>query len=189
MDVLKNIIKTIDIENGTTTLKNQTILKIERGHDLSSNYLEEGNPDFGSLNREEQTALTSLLDKLKDIQCKDGDHVTHTSTIKHEIHLKEDKRVRAKLYRLPKKHEDEVAKQIMEMEKQGIIRKSMSRYASPVVVVAKKPNKDGEIKYRICVDYRALNELTRDDKFPLPNIESLFDKLGKAQYFSSNRLS
>ena len=185
MDVLKNIVKTIDIEQGRIILKNKTILKIERGQELSCNSLEEGNPDFGSLNREEQSALASLLGEFQDIQYRNEDRLTHTSTIRHKIHLKEDRPIHSKLYRLPKKHEDEVAKQIVEMEQQGIIRKNMSRYASPIVVVAKKPDEDGQLQYRICVDYRALNAITEDDRFLLPNIDNLFDKLGKAIYFST----
>lgn len=43
----------------------------------------------------------------------------------------------------------------------------------------------GEVKYRMVVDYRRLNEITIDDKYPLPNITDLFDKLGKRNYFST----
>ncbi|CAK1595529.1 unnamed protein product [Parnassius mnemosyne] len=35
------------------------------------------------------------------------------------------------------------------------------------------------------IDYRRLNEITIDDKYPLPNIADLFDKLGKSTYFST----
>ncbi|CAF4830615.1 unnamed protein product [Pieris macdunnoughi] len=35
------------------------------------------------------------------------------------------------------------------------------------------------------IDYRRLNEITIDDKYPLPNISELFDKLGKSQYFTT----
>lgn len=71
------------------------------------------------------------------------------------------------------------------MEEQGIIRKSHSRYASPLIVVPKKTDNSGEKKYRIVVDYRKLNEITLDDKYPLRNIDSILDKLGRAQYFTT----
>ena len=37
---------------------------------------------------------------------------------------------------------------------------------------------------RLCVDYRALNEVTIKNKYPLPRIDDLFDQLNGAKYFS-----
>ena len=37
---------------------------------------------------------------------------------------------------------------------------------------------------RLCVDYRALNEITIKNKYPLPRIDDLFDQLKGAKYFS-----
>ena len=37
---------------------------------------------------------------------------------------------------------------------------------------------------RLCVDYRALNEVTIKNKYPLPRIDDLFDQLKGARYFS-----
>lgn len=42
----------------------------------------------------------------------------------------------------------------------------------------------GKRKYRIVVDYRKFNEVSIDDKYLLPNIESILDKLGHAQCFT-----
>lgn len=51
-------------------------------------------------------------------------------------------------------------------------------WASPVVIVRKK---DGT--HRFCVNYRALNAVTKADTFPLPRISDLLDQLGGARYF------
>jgi len=37
----------------------------------------------------------------------------------------------------------------------------------------------------MCIDYRALNKITIRDLYPLPKIEDIIDKLGKAKYFTS----
>ncbi|XP_036319240.1 uncharacterized protein LOC118733784 [Rhagoletis pomonella] len=82
-------------------------------------------------------------------------------------------------------NESEIDRQINEMLRENIIRHSKSPYNSPLWIFEKKSTCENEKKWRLVIDFRKLNEITVDDKFPLPNIESLFDKLGKAQYFSS----
>src|ERR1700722_12203088 len=66
------------------------------------------------------------------------------------------------------------------MEEQGIIRKSSSSWASPVVIVSKK----GGDK-RICIDYRKLNAITKADMYPLPQIDDLLENLGQANWFTT----
>lgn len=137
------------------------------------------------LNDEECKEIKVILKRFKKLFFKEGDQLTSTPSIQHEIKTVTDQQINAKLYRYPPQHEEEVRRQIKEMEQQGIIRKSNSRYSSPLIVVPKKLDNSGQKKYRIVVDYRKLNEVTIDDKFPLPNIDAILDKLGRAQYFTT----
>jgi hypothetical protein len=73
----------------------------------------------------------------------------------------------------------ELKKQIDELLKKGYIRPSTSPWAAPVLFVEKK---DGT--KRMCIDYRALNEVTIKNKYPLPRIVDLFDQLRAASVFS-----
>jgi hypothetical protein len=73
----------------------------------------------------------------------------------------------------------ELKKQIDELLEKGYIRPSTSPWAVPVLFVMKK---DGT--KRMCIDYRALNEVTVKNKYPLPRIEDLFDQLRGANVFS-----
>jgi hypothetical protein len=73
----------------------------------------------------------------------------------------------------------ELKKQIDEMLEKGYIRPSTSPWAAPVLFVEMK---DGT--KRMCIDYRALNEVTIKNKYPLPRIEDLFDQLRGASVFS-----
>jgi hypothetical protein len=73
----------------------------------------------------------------------------------------------------------ELKKQIDELFEKGYIRPSTSPWAAPVLFVEKK---DGT--KRMCIDYRALNEVTVKNKYPLPRIGDLFDQLRGASVFS-----
>ena len=93
--------------------------------------------------------------------------------------------VRLKPYPLQYALRQELKNEIKEMLDMGVIRKSSSPYASPVVVVVKK--KDGS--NRICVDYRKLNKATISDPEPMRTSEDLFQQLGKSKFFLKIDLS
>lgn len=61
----------------------------------------------------------------------------------------------------------------------GVIRKSKSPYASPVVLVRKKDN-----SRRVCADFRKLNSKTIKDSYPIPRIAETLDlALSGAKWF------
>jgi hypothetical protein len=81
--------------------------------------------------------------------------------------------------------ERKVVKQITtELLQNGIIRESRSPYASPILLVKKK---DGTP--RLCVDFRALNQITKKERYPLPLIEDHLDRLGGYSFFTTLDLS
>jgi hypothetical protein len=82
-------------------------------------------------------------------------------------------------YRVSGLELDELKKQIDELSEKGCIRPSTSPWAAPVLFVEKK---DGT--KRMCIDYRALNEVTIKNKYPLHRIEDLFYQLRGASVFS-----
>jgi hypothetical protein len=66
----------------------------------------------------------------------------------------------------------ELKEHIKELLEKGFIRLISSPWGAPVIFV---PKKNGT--QRLCVDYRALNEVTVKNKYPLPRIDDLFDQL------------
>lgn len=82
-------------------------------------------------------------------------------------------------YRLTPEEKIELTKQVGILLSQNFIRRSSSPYNSPVLFVKKK---DGTL--RLCIDYRALNNITIKNKFPIPRIDEALDKLGGAKVFS-----
>lgn len=137
------------------------------------------------LNQEENDVIKDICVEYSDIFYLEGDKLSFTNAIKHEIDTGNHKPVFTKSYRYPQVHKEEVKTQIQKMLDQGIIRPSVSPWSSPVWVVPKKMDASGVQKWRIVIDYRKLNELTTGDKYPLPNIADLLDQLGKCKYFST----
>ena len=68
--------------------------------------------------------------------------------------------------------------------KDGIVQPSHSPWSSPVMAV---PKQDGSV--RVCVDFRAINKHTKLDRYPLPHIDELLAKVGKASFLTTLDLS
>ena len=69
--------------------------------------------------------------------------------------------------------------QLQELLDKGYIRPSVSPGGSPVLFVKKK---DGTL--RLCIDYKKLNKMTIKNKYPLPQINDLFNQVGGKRVFS-----
>ena len=66
------------------------------------------------------------------------------------------------------------------MKAKGVIRESVSPWASPICLVSKK---DGGV--RLCVDYRKVNSLVKPDGFPLPRVQDCLDAVAESKWFST----
>ena len=99
-------------------------------------------------------------------------------------------------YTLPLKHYEWVQREIESLERAGIITKSMSKWASPIVVVPKKSAPREPPKRRLCVDFRKVNELQQEvitagktkgqiSIHSLPKIDEMYAKLKGTKVFST----
>lgn len=84
-------------------------------------------------------------------------------------------------YRLSPAEKEELQRQLTRLLQLGHIRPSCSPYGAPVLFVKKKT--PGE--FRMCIDYRGLNAITIKDRYPLPRIDDLLDRLHGAKYFTA----
>lgn len=97
----------------------------------------------------------------------------------HSIDTGDAEPINLNAYPLSPIHIAEQGRQIEQMLRQGIIQESSSPWGFPVLFV-RKP----EGKWRMCIDYRALNAVTVKNGYPLPRIQECLDLIGKARYLS-----
>lgn len=103
-----------------------------------------------------------------------------TGVLEHKIHLKDPTPIRQRPYRVPETLVSGLRDEIRIMQELGVIEASTSEWSSPIVVV---PKKDGTL--RICMDFRKLNAVSQFDAYPMPRIDDLLEKIGRARYITT----
>ena len=80
-------------------------------------------------------------------------------------------------YRLNPVKQNYLQQEIDYLLANDFIEPSNSNWSSPCILV---PKPDGS--YRMCTDYRKVNNVTKSDSFPIPRMEDCIDRIGKAKY-------
>jgi hypothetical protein len=137
-------------------------------------------PD-GSTKREDMPApVRKLVVEFEDV-FKEMSELPPEREVAHSIPLVDNAKAPSKrMYRLSPREKEEVIKQVTKLLEMGLIQPSSSPFGAPVLFVDKP---DGSL--RMCLDYRALNDITVKRRYPMPNISDLFDQLHGAKVFSS----
>ena len=98
-----------------------------------------------------------LCNRYTDIFSRSSEDIGHTPLLKMDIDTGDSPPVCQKPYSLPLKHVEWVTKELEILEKAGVISRSVSPWASPIVIVPKKSEPGDPPRRRMCVDYRVLN--------------------------------
>ncbi|MCW3101545.1 MAG: uncharacterized protein JWL77_7163 [Chthonomonadaceae bacterium] len=127
------------------------------------------------------TETQSVLSEFHDVfPSQLPHHLPPRREIDHRIELTQTSPPTLRsVYRMSPAELDELKKQLDELVAAGFIRPSKSPFGAPVLFVKKK---DGGL--RMCIDYRDLNRITVKNRYPLPRVEELFERLTGAKYFS-----
>ena len=133
-----------------------------------------------SLSVEEERILKQFLWKYRNVFSLSSMDIGTFKGIKHTINTGNSPPVRQTLRRHNPVTRAEMKQLVDEMLEAGVIRPSMSPWASPPVLVEKKTG--GK---RFAVDYRALNDCTIKDRFPLPRIADALDCFAGSSLFST----
>lgn len=128
--------------------------------------------------------LLQIIESHESIFSRDKMDCGEAKGFVHRIHLTDDRPFRMPYRRIPPSQYAKLRTALNEMEEKGIIRKSHSDYASPLVLVWKK---NGDL--RICTDFRWLNARTVRDAYPLPHQSDVLAALGGNAFFSTMDLT
>ena len=135
--------------------------------------------------------------EFKDIFSTDLGDIGKTPLLEVEIDTGDSPPITQKPYTLPLKHTEWVQRELEILEKAGVIVRSVSPWASPIVVVPKRTAPGEPPKCRLCVDYRALNSLLPPVKkafskakgiltlVPLPKIDEIYARLKGSNIYST----
>lgn len=129
------------------------------------------------LNKDEKDTLKKILNDFPNIFQEPNSKLTFTTKVQATIRTVDNDPVYIRSYPYPFGLKDEVEQQISKMLHDGIIHPSRSPYNSPLWVVNKKLDVSGKRKYRIVIDFKALNSKTIADKYPMPEIVLIYSAI------------
>ena len=148
------------------------------------------------ITKETKASFNSLCDRFKDIISQGSDNIGKTLLIEMDIDTGDSPPIASRPYTLSLKHFNWVQKEITTLERAGIIKKSISPWASPVVIVPKKYAPGEPPQRRMCIDFKRLNKKLPEVQnlsggkgcislVPLPKIDELYAKLQGHKVFST----
>lgn len=124
--------------------------------------------------------LKQLLKRYDDCFSHSLADLGFTNIEEIQIDVTDTKPIVYRPYRLSYPERELVRTMVKEMLDANIICESKSAYASPILLVKKKTGDK-----RFCIDYRALNNVTKKEHFPLPLIDDQLDRLAGNSLFIS----
>lgn len=136
------------------------------------------------LEDKEAEYVTQLVNEKHHVFYLPGDPLGSTSRVMHKIPTTNDQPINTKQYPLAHTLKQEAIKQVAKLLEDGVVRPSESPYNTPIWVVPKKPDSQGNPRWRMVLDFSDLNDVTIGDSYPLPNITEIFDQVGGAKYYT-----
>ncbi|HMB90929.1 MAG TPA: reverse transcriptase family protein, partial [Rhodothermales bacterium] len=142
--------------------------------------LEDHNATEPSLTTEEQLRLLEVLEAHTGAFAKGSWDIGACRVEPHTVETGNALPINTPPHNMPYHLRPVLRKELDDMLAGGIIEPSMSPWAAPIVYVRKK---DGT--WRLCVDYRKLNQVARATAYPLPKINDVFTIMRGSRYFST----
>jgi hypothetical protein len=154
---------------------------VKRGYQIGMVTLEDIDESLRQEGDELKLQLPNCIQDYADVfSPKKADKLPPHRSYDHEIRLTSNQKLPfGKIYSMSREELQTLRDWLDENLRKGFIRPSSSAVTSPVLFV-KKPG--GGL--RLCMDYRALNEVSVKDRYPLPLIKETLNNLQGMKYFS-----
>lgn len=136
--------------------------------------------EVGNVTPEVKEKLQHLVNTYRHYFATNTRELGESRSTTMKIELSNNQPFTYRPYRMSPAEKNVAKEMVQELLESGIVRESISPFSSPILLVNKK---DG--KYRMCVDYRKLNNATIKDRYPLPRIDDQIDKLQGAMCFTT----
>lgn len=136
--------------------------------------------DKSELSKNQTRDLEQIVSKFKELSWNEGETLGRTNMITHRIDTGDSQPLKQRHHNMSPYMLDHLNKELDKMLELGVVSKSCSPWASPVLLVKKA---SGELRF--CFDGRKLNSVTKKDAYPLPHVDHILNKLSGARYLSS----
>jgi hypothetical protein len=177
-EISEQLVDAINVENITNTDSST------KGRANNKRYYKLMKDKLDHLDNKKKGLIEPVLKKFAHVfHDEDINDFKSTTVVEHKIIVTDPTPIRRPQYRTPFALRGEMESQVKDMLSKGMIRKSQSLWSAPAILVPKK-SLDGKPKYNFCVDFRALNAVTKFDSYPLPHLEDSISNLFGAKYFS-----
>ena len=142
--------------------------------------------DNQHLSTGQKKRLQELLHRHSDRFSMKGENMERTDSVQHEIDTGDARPFRERLRQYAPAVQKIIDDEVQQMLKDGVISESKSPFASNLLLVRKPdPTAEGGVKNRVCASFVQLNKQTVKDSYPLPNIQYIFDKIGRSKWFTT----
>lgn len=157
------------VQEGINSIPDQIPSHLQETFENSKEHLTEG----------QSLSLAKLLMEFQDVFAKDEFDLGNFTELEHGIDTGDARPVKQRMRRAPACFAGEEEAHLKKMLEAGVIQESVSEWASAPVLIRKR---DGSVRW--CIDYRALNNVTVKDVFPLPLVDDCLDTLAGSVWFS-----
>ena len=169
-----------DIPDLTYLLSHCQVQRLERHKGIDNVFLCYVHPGDIQSDNSVQNSNDALVKEFRDVFQDTLPGLPPDRDVEHVIDTGDADPISRPPYKMSPLELTELRKQIRELLDLRLIRPSSSPWGAPVLFVRKK---DGTM--RMCIDYRAINRITKRMSHPLPRIDECLEQLHGAKYYSS----